>query len=449
MAIMISIPAGITANQESTEALTENLSNIITQTEETINVTLTQIDCSLTPSFAGFGFERPGGGFPGGGMPGGGIPDGGAFNPGSGRGQFGGGAFGVIGNTPMNETLYTDINSIANVEAVIPHLQVSEGKNETFTAPNGAEFTRLVPEYTIEGIPMTSDLADEYSVLPTSITNGRNLQTGDSGVVLLSQNNSAFFDAGTGDVIDILDQSFEVIGIYESSGVEDEINLYMNLSDAQEITDNAGYITSLNVFVDSSETVTSVANEISALHPELSVVTSQQRLDQLEAIRETYEVQLESAEASIAQTQAVAVQEIVIVVAATSLIVMFVMLYTVRERTKEIGTLKAIGFSNMNIMIQFMLEGVILSLGAGIVGVAIGVFVAPILSGLLLPVVNVGFGGAFRRATGATYSSVSGIVSLELVLIAIAGAVLLGTLGTLYPAWRASRTRPMEALKYE
>ena len=139
MAIMISIPAGITANQESTEALTENLSNIITQTEETINVTLTQIDCSLTPSFAGFGFERPGGGFPGAGMPGGGIPDGGAFNPGSGRGQFGGGAFGVIGNTPMNETLYTDIDSIANVEAVIPHLQVSEGKNETITAPNGAE----------------------------------------------------------------------------------------------------------------------------------------------------------------------------------------------------------------------------------------------------------------------------------------------------------------------
>ena len=59
MAIMISIPAGITANQESTEALTENLSNTITQTEELINETLTQIDCSLTPSFSGFGFDRP------------------------------------------------------------------------------------------------------------------------------------------------------------------------------------------------------------------------------------------------------------------------------------------------------------------------------------------------------------------------------------------------------
>jgi len=46
---------------------------------------------------------------------------------------------------------------------------------------------------------------------------------------------------------------------------------------------------------------------------------------------------------------------------ATSLIVLFLMLYTVRERTKEIGTLKAIGFSNGNVMSQFMLEGVLLS----------------------------------------------------------------------------------------
>jgi ABC-type antimicrobial peptide transport system permease subunit len=185
------------------------------------------------------------------------------------------------------------------------------------------------------------------------------------------------------------------------------------------------------------------------LHPELTIVTGQQRLDQLEALRSTYETQLESAEASLGQTQAVAVQEIVIAVAATSLIVLFVMLYTVRERTKEIGTLKAIGFSNSNIMSQFMLEGVILSLIAGVVGVAIGVVAAPALSGLLLPAVNAGFGGAFARAAAGTVSSMAGIVTPEIILAALGAAVLLGVLGTLYPAWRASRTSPMEALRYE
>ena len=448
MAIMISIPAGITANQTSTEALTQNLSNTITQTESTINQTLTQIECTLSSSFEGFGFEPPvrnDSGL----MP----PDGdsgftpGQFGGGVRPGQFGGGAFGGRGNTAMNETLYEDLSSIEGVAAVATSLQASEGTEEEMEMM-GQSFTRLVVDYVIEGVPLTSNLVDNYPILPTNITEGRNLQAGDSGVVLLSENNTAFFEAGVGDTIEILDQSFEVIGVYGSSGVEDITTLYMNLSDAQSVTNNTGYITSITVFADSSDVVSTVASDISSLHPELTIVTGQQRLDQLETLRDTYEVQLENAEASLAQTQAVAVQEIVIAVAATSLIVLFVMLYTVRERTKEIGTLKAIGFSNLNIMSQFMLEGVMLSLIAGVVGVVIGVFAAPALSGLLLPAVNAGFPGAFSRAAG-TVSTVSGIVTPELILLALGGAVLLGVLGTLYPAWRASRTSPMEALRYE
>ena len=82
-------------------------------------------------------------------------------------------------------------------------------------------------------------------------------------------------------------------------------------------------------------------------------------------------------------------------VLATSLIVLFVMLYTVKERTKEIGTLKAIGFSNSTVMGQFMLEGVILSMIAGVVGIAIGMVAAPTISQYLLPSVA---GGASRTA---------------------------------------------------
>ena len=59
MAIMISIPAGITANQASAEALTANLGDTITQTESTIIQTLTQIECTLSPNFEGFGFAPP------------------------------------------------------------------------------------------------------------------------------------------------------------------------------------------------------------------------------------------------------------------------------------------------------------------------------------------------------------------------------------------------------
>ena len=143
-----------------------------------------------------------------------------------------------------------------------------------------------------------------------------------------------------------------------------------------------------------------------------------------------------------------AFQEIVIALVATSLIVMFVMLYTVRERTKEIGTLKAIGFSNQNILSQFMLEGIVLSLVAGVVGIAISVFAAPILAGVLLPAVNAGFGGNFARAATAT-TAVGATITPEIILVVLGASVLLGAIGTFYPAWRASRTSPMEALRYE
>jgi putative ABC transport system permease protein len=455
MAIMISIPAGVLANQQSANELATNLSNTITQTGESINQTLTQIDCSLSPNFEGFGFRPPdsNSGSPGG-FGQGSIQAGTGFDPsqfggGGTPGQFGGGAFGGGQASPMNESLYSDINStISGIAAVAPILQASEGSNETITMM-GRSFTRMLTEYTIEGIPLTSELIDNYPLLTTNISAGRNLQAGDSGVVLLSENNSAYFHAGVGDTISILGQSFTVIGIHGTSSVSDTLTLYMNLSDAQTITNNTGYITSIRVFADNSDLVTNVASTISAMHSELTVETGQERLTQLQAIQSTYNTALANAETSISSTQATAFEEIIVVVAATSLIVLFVMLYTVRERTKEIGTLKAIGFSNSNVMGQFMLEGILLSVIAGVVGIAIGTVAAPTLSSLLLPTVNLfgSSGGAFIRSGVVSTAAVS--INLELMLLAFGASILLGALGSLYPAWRAAKIRPAEAMKYE
>jgi putative ABC transport system permease protein len=216
----------------------------------------------------------------------------------------------------------------------------------------------------------------------------------------------------------------------------------MNLSDAQTATNNTGYITSLRVFATSSDAVTQVATSISSLHSELTVTTDQTRLSQLQTLQTTYNAQLATAQASNSQTYATAIEEIVIVVVATSLIVLFVMLYTVKERTKEIGTLKAIGFSNSVVMSQFMLEGVLLSMIAGVVGIVIGSIAAPTISSLLLP--STGLSGTIR-ISGLSVAT----LNPELILALFGAAVLLGTLGSLYPAWRAAKIRPAEAMKYE
>src|SRR5208283_391538 len=104
---------------------------------------------------------------------------------------------------------------------------------------------------------------------------------------------------------------------------------------------------------------------------------------------------------------------------------------------KEIGTLKAIGFSNSTVMSQFMLEGILLSIIAGVVGIAIGMIAAPTIASSLLPSV-----GAAPRATaggavilGTTRFGALAVATLtpELVLLGFGLAILLGTLGSLYP----------------
>jgi ABC-type lipoprotein release transport system permease subunit len=451
MAILVSIPAGVLANQQTASSIAENLGNTINVSGQSINETLTQIDCSLSSGFSGFGFRAPDSTFTGQGGPGGPIPSGAVFDPsqfggGGTPGQFGGGSFGGGEVSPMNASLYTDLDSINGVAAVVPILQASEGRNVT-SEFMGRTFTQIVADYVIEGLPLTSDIGS-YPVLPTNITAGRTLQTGESGVVVLSENNTVYFNAKVGDSISILGQDFTVVGIHGTTSNEDRQVLYMSLSDAQTITNNTGYITSIKVFAQDSSQVTDIASAISTLHSELTVTTAQQRMAQLTALQESYTAALQSAQNSIGQTQAVAFEEIIVVVAATSLIVLFVMLYTVKERTKEIGTLKAIGFSNWNVMGQFMLEGVLLSAIAGVVGIAVGSFAAPILSSLLLPSINL-FGSAGGAARNVSLTATSASLDLNLILIAFGASLLLGVLGSLYPSWRAAKIRPAEAMKYE
>jgi len=462
LSIMISIPAGLMANQEATNEMANNLGSTITDTSESINQALSQIDVSMSSRFGGFGF-RPDNPPPSSGSPNDQFPNSGrSSSDNSGFpdrfGGFGGGdilgQFGGLSRdtTPMNQSLYADISSIKNVVTVAVTLEVSEGSSSQTITMMGQSFTTQITDYIIKGVPLTSELIYNYNVLPSNIVKGRNLQPSETGVVLLSQNNSAFFGIGVGGIVNILDVDFTVVGIYESTTVADELVLYMSLSDAQSITGNEGYITSLKVYTTSSDVVNSVVEDIRTLHPEVTVTTGQERLNQLEAMQSRYNEVLESTQASMAATQATAIQEIIVVVVATSLIVLFVMLYTVRERTKEIGTLKAIGFSNKTVMSQFILEGLLLSGIAGIVGVVIAIFAAPTLSSLLLPSVsNFGLNTVGMSGSAITSASVANPVSLnvELILVTLGGAMLLGVLGTLYPAWRAAKIRPAEAMKYE
>jgi putative ABC transport system permease protein len=424
VALMVSIPTGIAANQAATQNLSENYYGVIDSMEEEIQETMTQLDVGLLPGKLGGNMEF------------------------------------------INESAIEDILSIQNVKDVVPFLEQAEGTIQTFVK-GGGSYSILIPDYMIVGFTLDSSLLDNYPIGPSNITKGRNLIEGDSEVVILSLNNSALFGAGVGDQVMIRETDFSVIGIHGSTIIQDYKNLYMSLSDAQEITGLTGNISRMQVYAEDEAYVDDIASELTSQYPEFSITTNKERLSQLEKIQEQNQDTLENIDATLAQMDSLATQEIGVVVFATGFIVFVTMMYTVRERTKEIGVLKAIGFSNWNIMNQFMAEGIVLSIIAGVLGTIMGIFGAPILSSFLLPEVNplavssVLEGG--KNIPKASSGFFSGSVSLETLgiqgvavvpdlqtlLFAFGVALLLGAVGSLYPAWRASRTTPLEALRYE
>jgi putative ABC transport system permease protein len=430
IAIMISIPSGILANQEAAQSLSDNYNSTISNMQEEVNKTVTLIECQTS-----LGQGRPLG------MP-------------SGAPQFG---FGQE-ETFINDTVVAEISSIEGVKDVVLFLEVSseETTSETISTPRG-DFSFSRPLYTITGVSLNSSFIDNYSILPTNITEGRLLHEGDTGVLLVSLNLSEYYGVGVGDKLEIYGETFTIVGIYEtaSQGFTGTRTAYMNISDAQMITDNTGNVSRLDVYAEDVSDVDGIAEVINAAYSELYVTTYKDRLENLNNMQEMYQTTLENAESTLSQTQTVAFQEIVIAIIATSLIVLFTMLYTVRERTKEIGILKAIGFSSWNVMNQFMLEGILMSLMAGAVGVVIGIVGAPLISSLLLPSVNLfstpqqGFSRRPVNFGTALSQSVTAAPDPQTLLLAFGIAALLGALGSLYPAWRASRTSPMEALRYE
>ncbi|MDR3645277.1 MAG: FtsX-like permease family protein, partial [Clostridia bacterium] len=120
-------------------------------------------------------------------------------------------------------------------------------------------------------------------------------------------------------------------------------------------------------------------------------------------------------------------------IAAISLIVggigiMNIMLVSVIERTREIGIRKAIGAKRRDIMLQFLIEAVFLSCVGGIVGVGVG-----LLGYLILP-----------RVTSLTLT-----LSVPVMLMAFLFSFTVGVVFGLYPAGKASKLKPIDALSYE
>ena len=269
----------------------------------------------------------------------------------------------------------------------------------------------------------------------TTVAAGRSFTDGDytahARVALLGQSVAEDLigdnaDDLVGESVSFNGLQFEVVGILESKGstgpMDQDDRVIAPATAVQDTLSGYGALGSISVKATSADTVDAATSEVEAILDARHGVTASDR---------DYSVSSASSILSAATSSNKTFTVLLGAVAAISLLVggigvMNIMLVTVTERTREIGIRKAIGARRGDIVGQFLVEAVLLSLFGGVVGVVVG------LVGSRFEIVGV-------QPVVAPYS----------VVLAFGVSILIGLGFGLYPANRAAALRPIDALRYE
>jgi len=237
--------------------------------------------------------------------------------------------------------------------------------------------------------------------------------------LLLGHMASDFIQKGLNDRITIQKETFRVSGIYETGVGFENGGGVMKLSTAQQVFKKDDQVTLFQIKLkpQALDQIDEVITRLEAEFPEVIAYRSS------EFAQNTPDIQM-------LQTLAAAVSLIGLLAGALG--TMNTMLMSVFERTREIGTLRALGWRKVRILRMILAEALILSL--------IGCF-----AGIVLAAGLVALTGLFPALSSLGKAPLSG----NAVLTGLFVALVLGAIGGVYPAWRAARLRPIEALRYE
>jgi putative ABC transport system permease protein len=242
-------------------------------------------------------------------------------------------------------------------------------------------------------------------------------------------------DISIGGRIKINGQKFFVSGIFGKQGFggssSDSIVL-MSSRDFKKLTGQSNisliYLRVNNVN-DAESIATTIQNAINENHGKKDFATATTMTSILKTVQNII---------GILQLVLVGIASIALVVASIG--IMNTMLTSVMERTREIGIMKAIGATTQDIMSIFIIEGALMSSVGGIIGIILGVFGSQALTLILKSFMSMGGGGSFQLVP---------IITITTVVLAIAVSLIVGILSSLYPAWKAARMSPIEAVRYE
>lgn len=269
------------------------------------------------------------------------------------------------------------------------------------------------PYFVLIGIP-----PEKLSLSGMKITSGTQFSTGDEKEVIIGKVASEKLDKTLGNTLTIGKEEYKIVGIFETGDLQQDGGAFMSLENLQEMDDRSGKVTMIYVNINNDAKVEDVTKSVEDEYGEnITTISSLEDLENVDQGLNTID------------TASWAISLLAIVIGGIGVINTMIM--SVYERTREIGVLKAVGWKDRRILSMILGESIVLTFFAGIVGIILGLVAIQVLTAL-------GMGGFIQP-----------VYSPQVFLRALGVALTVGLIGGFYPAYRASRLPPTEALRYE
>jgi putative ABC transport system permease protein len=339
------------------------------------------------------------------------------------------------------------------------------GGSRFFISGGGALPTNFSLPITVLG----TNTPTQVSGTSVTISSGNVIDgTKDTSNVLISSNMASKNNLKVGSTFTAYNTSLKVAGIYTTTNRGAENTVILSLQTLQRLSAQSGAVTSATATVNSLDNLSSATSAIkNTLGSSADVVSSVDQANQ--------------AVAPLNSVSSISIYSLIGAVVAGGIIILMTMVMIVRERTREIGVLKAIGASNVRIAFQFMSEAVTLTMLGAVVGIVLGALAANPITKLLVTNSSTstsaavpgggavavstggggpgggGFGGGGRFVSGgrgfgllhSSFSNVHAAVGWSILLYGFGAALLIAVFGSVLASFFISKIRPAEVMRTE
>jgi putative ABC transport system permease protein len=318
----------------------------------------------------------------------------------------------------------------------ISYVQRVQGVKDVSTQLSGSAIAEYNGKKTVVSLTGMDIAVMQLQYATQNLEAGELLNEGDLNKVMIGYNiahDTFDADINVGGRIKLNGEKFFVSGIFGKQGmggISSDNLVLLSSRDFKKLTGQSNvsiiYLRVYNVN-DAESIATNIQNAINGNHGQKDFATATTMTSILQTVQSVI---------GILQLVLVAIASIALVVASIG--IMNTMLTSVMERTREIGIMKAIGATNTDIMSIFIIEGMLVSSIGGIIGIILGVFGSQGLTMIL---------NSFMQMGGS--SNLTPIITVMSVILAVTVSLIVGVFSSLYPAWKAARMSPIEAVRYE